>query len=97
MVTVITLIVVLMVVSLYGGCALLYLHRHSIRRMDFFDVLRRVGPAGERFAIALACLLLLLGIGLEWRLPLLVLAVTITSIGMTRDVYRERKKRKAAR
>ncbi len=84
----------LIATCLYLAVALLYVHWAALRRMDFFDLLRRLGPATVYLALAFACVLLILGIGPEWRLPPIVLAMVMTALGMSRDVRRERIKRK---
>jgi hypothetical protein len=94
MVTVIALLVVLILLCLFMAWALVYVHWESLRRMDFFDTARRLGPVSTYLALALACLLLFLRVGPEWRLPPMVLALLMTAVGISRDVKREWLKRK---
>lgn len=96
MVTTVALIVLLFLLCLAQAGNLFYLNRPDFPRMDFFDFSRRAGKIAEHLAIASACVLLMIGVGPEWRLPPLVIAVLMTVVGSTRDVIRERKKRKGA-
>lgn len=91
-----SLLTALVLLCLYMAWALVYVHWPVWRVMDFFDTARRLGPVTSYLAIVWACVLLVMQVGPEWRLPPLVLAVAMTSVGITRDVKRERKKRKGS-
>lgn len=93
MVTSLVLTVILLVVCVYQACALLYLHAEHMRRMDFWDFARRVGPAWFYLSIALACVLLIFRKGPEWRLPPVVITALVVAAGTTRDVIRKRKRK----
>lgn len=84
----------LLALLLYQAITLTYLHRETWRQMDFFDAARRLGPATFYLSVALACVLLILNVGPEWRLPPILLAAAMTAVGLTRDVRREQNKRK---
>lgn len=93
--TVGALLIALTLLCFYMAWSLVYVHWRNWRRMDFYDTARRLGPISTYMSLALACLLLVLGVGPEWRLPPLVLSVLMTAVGISRDVKRERMKRKA--
>lgn len=90
--TALVLVLILLVTCVYQACALLYLHHENRRRMDFWDMARRVGPAAFYLSIALACVLLIFRKGPEWRLPFVVITALVVAAGTTRDVIRKRKR-----
>jgi hypothetical protein len=95
--TVQLLVAALIVLSTYEALVLTYLSAPDFRRMDFFDLSRRLGKILTYLTLAWAALALVLRIAPEWRLPPVVIAVLMTTVGATRDVIRERKKRKGSR
>lgn len=80
---------VLFAASLFNFLAWTELHRGLWASMDFGDHLARGGIALTFAAVSVGSVLLMLNVGVAWRLPLVTLACVGASIGLARDLHRK--------
>jgi hypothetical protein len=97
MITTDALLVALIVAAVTDAALLTYLHWPQWQKMDGFDLLARGGIVAVLLAVAASGVMVLVGLGLFWRLPVVVATLAATSAGLFRDaihMHDERRKQR---